>query len=822
MQDALHSYTIALRGRPAVVVAVLYICGILLADAVPASGTAVRAAVPAIAALVLTAAVFRKGEVFSVLIALVFLAAGYAKYTADINLVRTAPMHRIAETKGNVLVWGTVADRPQQREDRTRMVVRMDSLFDGTATYRLTRELLVVVRPDARYDSGFPEVEYGDYLLIHGSISLPVGRRNPYEPDFNRYLELNNIHALLYVRGYYNIERMGAGRSNRFMGSVVGPIRTYLSGFIDRNLRGESAHFLRGLLLGDRSRIGDEVRESFIAAGVIHILAVSGLHVGIMTLIVFAVLGFLRVPRTARIAATIACLIVYMHVTGAAPSVVRATVMASIMLAGFVLQRRSDVYNSIAVAALVLLALDARELFKPSFQLSFAAVLSIVYLYPRFRDSVQRRVPSIESGFFRKFFIRLLLVSAAAQIGTLPFTVYYFERVSLIALAVNMFVIPGVFFALAFALAASLLGIFSAFLEQVYGLAAESLLSALLFAVDSVSQLPFASIELHGFGVSHALVFYTAAMSIAHLNEPGRFRVSVITCLAAVNLHLFVHIIEFDPSDRHELLRITMLDVGQGDALFIEFPDGKTMLYDAGPRTERFDAGERTLLPFLKRHGVTYIDAAVISHAHADHYGGLQAVLREVEVGIVYDSGLRPAGAWHRGLVQTIERRGIPYRSLRAGDRIDGFDNVRIYVVHPAPAFLPVTDDSESRNVNNTSVVLKIVYGGFRALLAGDAEREAEYYMTHYYGDFLRSDVVKAGHHGSYTSSTERFIGTVAPSSVLISAGRLNRFDHPADVVIERLRERSVYRTDLHGAVTVRSCGGDYSITTMRQADRPY
>jgi len=818
MQDDLFNRAASMRGRPAVIVALLFIAGILLSHLFPLPHNVLPVLFVATILLLLISLYFYNRSFFGIAIACVFIILGYTKYSVEKDFSRNTSVEVFAEPSRNIRAWGTIVERPRIREDRSQFIIRIDSLYDGDMKFYTTSDLLVIVSPDARYDRGFLNIEYGEYTLVHGFITIPAGRRNPYEPDFNRYLELHNIDALLYVRGYYNVETQGYGDANRFITGYIVPVRNYISGVIDRTLSGESAHFLRGLLLGDRSRMSDDVREMFIAAGVIHVLAVSGLHVGIMTVIFFSLFGVLRIPRVPKILLTIAVLIIFMFVTGAAPSVVRATIMASVILFGLILQRKSDIYNSVAVAALILLFYDARELFKPSFQLSFAAVLSIVYLYPRFWSGVRERLEGLEERWLLRYFVQLFLVSCAAQIGTLPFTAYYFERISLAAFGANLLVIPGVFFVLSFGFASVLLGLISSFLERLYGYVTEFLLTGILKFVELVSQLSFASIEIFHFGIISGMIFYAVIAAVVHVTHPRRFRRSLIGLAVVLNIYIIDYNLNFDPESRQPHLAITMLDVGQGDALFIEFPDGKTMLYDAGPRTMMSDAGERVVVPYLKRHGVRYIDAVVISHAHADHYGGLEAVLSAVDVGTVYDTGQPASGAWYTALYEKLERRGIPVELLRAGDVIEGFENVRVYVVHPSPVFIQQPGDERAWNLNNASIVLLLVYGDVRILLTGDAEREAEFYMLHMYDDFLEADILKAGHHGSNTSSTGRFIEIVSPDRALISAGRLNRFNHPGEAVIHRFQKNGIdiYRTDLHGAVKVRTCGREYWIRTMR------
>jgi competence protein ComEC len=818
LQDDVFSRAANMRGRPAVCVVLFFIAGILFSHIFPVPLKVLPYLFGIITILILSSVLWFKRTQSGIIIALLFILLGYTKYTIEYNYSRNVSAEIFGEPSRNILAWGTIVDRPRIREDRAQFIVRTDSLNDGIRSLYTTSDLLVIASPDMRYDRGLIQIEYGDYVLVHGYITLPAGRRNPYEPDFSRNLSLNGIDALLYVRGYHNIETSGTGNASYLMTAFINPLRNYISGVIDRNISGESAHFLRGLMLGDRSRISEEVREHFVSAGVIHVLAVSGLHVGIVTVIIFSVLGFLRIPRIPKILLTIAGLMIFMYMTGAAPSVIRATVMASIILLGIVLQRKSDIYNSVAVAALVLLMYDTRDLFKPSFQFSFVAVLAIVYLYPRFSGGMMRRFPRLEERWLLRYAVQLFLVSCAAQIGTLPFTAFYFERVSLAAFGANLLVIPCVFFVLSFGFAAVVVGTLNPLLERIYGYTSDFLLTGMLRFIEFVSQFSYASIEVYNFNVIDGLIFFAVTAVIVHITNPRRFRLSVLVLMMVLNIYIIDYNINFDADRRQAILSITMLDVGQGDALFIEFPDGKTMLYDSGPRTIRSDAGERIVVPFLKRHGIRHIDAVVISHPHADHYGGLEAVLDEVSVGTVYDTGQSGSGQWYAALHKKIGLEKIPVTLVRGGDFIDGFDNVRIYVVHPAPPFVQKPEDDRSWNLNNASIVLLIIYGDTRILLTGDAEREAEHYMIYIYDDFLRADILKAGHHGSRTSNTDGFLSMVAPETAIISVGRLNRFNHPSEEVIRRFEENdiAVYRTDRNGAVVVRTCGREYRIATMR------
>ncbi len=232
------------------------------------------------------------------------------------------------------------------------------------------------------------------------------------------------------------------------------------------------------------------------------------------------------------------------------------------------------------------------------------------------------------------------------------------------------------------------------------------------------------------------------------------------------------------------------------------------MLIDGGPQMLTADAGGRFIVPFLKTKGISRIDEVVMTHPHADHVGGLPTVLREFTIGGIVDVGSFAKSSLlkeYAGLADSIHAQHLV---LNAGAIIDGFSDARLYILHPS-GFFAGRDSTNRVNLNNQSVVIRVIYGSTSALFAGDAEGEAEARMLGIYGEFLKSDLLKVGHHGSQTSSSEEFIDAVKPVDAVISVGRHNKFHHPSDVVLKRFAERRVrtYRTDLDNAIVFVSDG---------------
>ena len=669
----------------------------------------------------------------------------------------------------------------------------------------------------------------GKIYRIHGMLSLPEPPRNPGEFDYAAYLRMRDIHALLRADAD-SIRLINKEMHEDPLHAIARATREWCTDVFNRFVGGEEGDFLRGLLLGDRSGVDPDVRSAFINAGVIHVLAVSGLHVGIIAAIVFALLDVFRLHRTAKALATIVALTFYVTLVGAPPSAVRAGIMTSAIVLASAIERKTNSLNTIAAAALIILIIDTFSIFNVGFLLSFAAVIGIVTLYKPLRGMFGRHavtgLPWIAPVF------DLLAVSVAAFIGTFPITAAYFSRVSIIAIVANLFVVPWV--GLVAAAGVSLLS-FAAVTKSIavyYAAAAQFLTSVLLKFVTAAGGLPFASLHMNAFHLGWAIVFYIASFTII-MTPRGDMakRLILIALFLATAIMWMSLLLPGSITKQDGNLTITFLDVGQGDAAFIRFADGKTMLVDAGPKTFTYDAGEKVVIPFLKREGISHLDVVVTTHPHSDHLGGIPAVLRSMPVGEVIDPGQVTNTKLYCEYIHLIQEKHLRRAIIRAGEKIEVTPTARVYVLSPTNRFVSTDSDASYSHLNNSSIVLKILYGKTSMILSGDAEREPESQMVAAYGDFLRSDVLKVGHHGSITSSSLPYVKAIfsgydnngpvqsmadgdsrkwaEQKYAVVSVGKYNKFNHPSEEVLTRLRllGTDVSRTDENGAVVFRSDG---------------
>jgi competence protein ComEC len=390
-------------------------------------------------------------------------------------------------------------------------------------------------------------------------------------------------------------------------------------------------------------------------------------------------------------------------------------------------------------------------------------------------------------------------VSAAAQAGTGPLVVTYFGQLAPISLLANLLVVPLMGASVA-------LGLISAILASCAGPAATLVnganwlvLKGAIGAAELLSRPSWACVE-----VARPTATGTALyLCLLCLIVPGIRRLRVGRCLPVALLVLGNFWVWGGIFNRPSGLEILVLDVGQGDSIFLRFPNGRTMIVDGGDRLKGMDTGERVLLPFLRYRGIRRIDVVVGSHPHNDHIGGLVTLLEQVEVGHYLDAG-QHCDTWAaRRIRELIREKSIVYHQLAAGDSLAGLGGVGAVVLHPSPDYVR-SDGRAPRGLNNTSIVMRLAYNGHALLLTGDVEREADRDLLRW-TDRLRADVLKAAHHGSPTSSTEAFLRGVRPALAVVSCGAGNKFGHPAPSVIRRYDEMgiSARRTDVAGAIRV-------------------
>lgn len=542
------------------------------------------------------------------------------------------------------------------------------------------------------------------------------------------------------------------------------------------------------LLLARKEGLDAVTRDRFAQAGLSHVLAISGLHVGIVFGLVLTLGVLTHVPRRRAVLVAAGLALAYVAFLGAPHSALRAALMILLFTGARLLQRPTDPLAPLAAAGMLIMVADPAAVLDAGFQLSFAGTAGIVVLRRPLDDLVRGRAPRWLRGG--------LVASVAASLATAPIAALQFGRVASIGILANIVAIPLVGVAVpATALAVAAASIWlpaGAFLAGGAGL----LLSLLDGVAGVAAAVPggHAAVPL-GVALALALVALAVLLGARRLVHLSRARWAVV---AAVCLVLVTGPAAFVADAAME---IHVVDVGQGDAIAIRSPRGRWILVDAGPSSERFDAGRARVVPYLLRHGTRGLEALILTHPDGDHIGGAESVLAALNVRAVLDPGLATGKPMYVDLLERADGARRAWFAARAGRRLE-MDGVVLELMHPDDVHLDVNESA-----NDVSVVLKVVYGRFSALLLGDAPTTVEDRLIDRYGAGMDVDVLKVGHHGSATSTSLALLKATTPELALVSVGRRNRYGHPARAVLERLERASVrvLRTDRNGSIIVRA-----------------
>ena len=721
--------------------------------------------------------------------------------------------------EGPTAVTVIVSDAPTASGSRVR--------FRGEVVADHTREpggvpvgtgLLVYALPppDLVARRGSPHLRYRDTLRMSGSLERP-------EPigdfDYAAWLEAQGIAGVLWAR---EAETVSTGDGNWAM-ATLHRLRASLASALQRAMPAPESGLAQALLLGIRTELPAEVKDSFRTAGMSHLLAISGLHVGIVLALALGIgSATLGNGNPLVIFGAMLTVWVYAVVSGLDPPVLRAAIMGSLALAQGLTGRGMRGLTALVLAGGVMICVDPTLLTSLSFQLSFTAMAGVIVGLPLI-TLLSGAVAAISGGsnfwasrwlqYGLTLLIASVVISTTTTLATVPLIAMHFGEIPVMSVPATILAMPAMPMALVGAAATAAAGVVAPGLAQALGLLAWAPVAWIIQVAESMPPVmapagwvtPTVAVAWYASLTALALLMASrrARRLASGWRRGPRWRPSGVVGFAVgiapvVVLGTILLLGQLSATRADGMLHAHVLDVGQGDAILVVTPQGRQVLVDGGPdpRVTLVELGRR--LP----PGDRSLDLVMVTHLDSDHAGGLIGVLDRYDADIVMRGPISSESALFHQWQSALDQREHRAVQVQAGHRIQLDSGVVMEVLHPPAGKIPPRID---RNTNNLSVVVRVTYGEVSFLLTGDVEQDVEQYLVDTLGAGLRSHVLKVAHHGSRSSTSASFLRTVSPESAVISAGSENRYGHPHADVIARLgtmiSDDSVFITARDGTV---------------------
>lgn len=750
---------------------------------------------------------------FLALLSALAFSLGYVRHYRILHPTFASDHLRSVMTESSELyLEGMLYQEPEKVAQRSRWTVRSERVWHPTGAQKITGDILIGVRDVRR------EWRYGDRIRLRVRPLIPRSNRNPGGFDYTSYLARRQIYATGFLENDGAVELLS--RNPAVPWSWIEYLRREIRRFIDRNFSSDNGGLLKALVVGDMGTISKEVRTDFTAAGVNHVLSISGLHVGMLGLVVFFMVRFFGAFSSTlvlrwnllKIATFFSFLAVlfYTSLAGAMVPTVRSAIMIGVYELAVLLDREEEVFTSLTFAALLIALAWPGVIMDISFQLCFLSVIFIVWgsrkiqewfpartekgLLPQERSWLRRRLRPVCLN---------LAVPILATVGTGPAIAHYFGHISLAGFLSNPFVVPLVGFIIV--PLGLILGFFSLLAP---GLAfplvrlAELLLSLNIRTVGFLSRLPLANIGVPIPDLLEVAILYGVIVSVLVL----RSRNYSVLLLAAAFLALALDgVYWWQERQNRKELRVTYLSVGHGDAAVVEFPGSKVLLIDAGgTATGEFDTGAAIVAPFLRSRKILKLDYLLVSYPRVDHYGGMKAVVEEFSPGEFWTGPSEGRTLRYRELEEAVSKAGAKRALLTSSEPCRFIEQAKLCILHPPEA-----------SGRETSVVARLSLGRISFLFAGDIDGRDERRLVEQSAD-LPSMVLKVPRHGSLSASTEEFIAAVKPSLAIFSVSERNRFGLPRGEVLSRYAAAGagILRTDEDGAIVIETDGEKFHYRT--------
>ncbi|MCF6463217.1 DNA internalization-related competence protein ComEC/Rec2 [Clostridium sp. Cult1] len=689
---------------------------------------------------------------------------------------------RPVELKGNIKEVKSVS------QEEGRYVIQVDNIFDDGRNTKVSEKALLKVLGNNR-------LELGDKVRFMGVLKEPLPNTNPKLFNYKLSLLADNIHTTITIKDYsiLDIDKKNSNPLSRLKKGFVSRVE----GGLDLYLTEENGSLMKSILLGKYSYLDEESSQKFRDLGLAHILAVSGLHIGIITSLFITLFAYLGMNRKLNIILTIGVIWIYGYIIGNPVSVLRANIMFSILLISQLGAEPYDSINTMFFSLFILIIINPFWIFNLSFQLSFIATFSILYFVDKLNSILYLNDGSI---------LKSLSGMISVQIGLLPVLAYYFNRIPVISLVTNLVAVPIFTICLILSIFLIFFSLFSISISSSIGVIINFLLKIQFSGLRILGNFPVLNIRVPSPSLIGILIYYIMILivfkviDISYLNN----RVNKSIVFYILLLIIFNTLIY----NFHTSIDIDFIDVGQGDSILLKTRNGNYLIDTGGNIFGDFDIGKNILLPYLEKEGIFKLKGVFISHFDADHCKSLPYLIDNIKIENIYFGYEREENELYRLIGKKALEKGIPISVLKKGDILKIDKDTNIYVIGPSDNIV----DNLNSTDNDLSLVLLLNYFDINILFTGDIERMGEENVNNSLN--LNIDFLKVPHHGSNTSSGEDFINRLKPSIGIISVGRNNGFGHPHKEVLNRYKAHNIeiYRTDELGLINLILNKDEYKI----------
>ena len=658
------------------------------------------------------------------------------------------------------------------------------------------------------------DIKLGDLINVSGEYEEPTIQRNYKGFDYKQYLKTKKIYGT--IKSDVNQIKIIKHNQISIIDLLANKVKNYIVFASNQMFPKEISGLLVGILIGDKENITEVIEEDFKNSSLSHMLAVSGTHVSYIILGLAIILNNFG-KRYVNIF-SILFLIFFMYITNFTASVVRACLMGIIMLCSKIFYRKSDIYVSMGLSILIILIENPFKILDIGLILSYCGTLGIVLLYKMWSSKMRSKNRIVQ------YVISTLLITFSAQLFVFPIIAFYFNNVSVTFFISNLLATPilaiiiilGFFNILIFFISNELGSILAVFLEIN--------LKLLIFISHSCSNIPYSNLLIITPKMIWLLLYYFVislyiiAVKVCYIKDEWQYlsaieKKSILILkiiiknkrrciISIISILLIIPFINIILNNINKETKVYFIDVGQGDSTLITTENKKNILIDGGGNVtnKNYDVGENVLLPYLLDRGIKNIDYLFVSHFDFDHVGGLYEIIDKLTINKIIIPKNEIILEEEKVFIKKAQEKNIKIYRLSENDRIYIDKATRIHIL------APLDKKIEENYMNNNSLVFKFIYKNFSILFTGDIEKIAEEKIINNISkSILKSDILKIPHHGSKTSTTEKFLEYVNPKIALIGVGK-NNFGHPSDVVIERLERKGIkiYRTDLNGEIEIR------------------